>query len=180
MTLRITPSLDGSGGYSVTALASFGVQSNLFLGSLSPMYKSYAKTAIEDTTITKVELAPLEEFVNDHGKKAWLSQLLLYRKKSWNAKPLVEMDFLRSISSDMEMNEIPSSGGYSNSHVPTHEPPPPIPVNMSATLPLPATPREEELLRQQAIFLKELASGYGEKRSEEQSQLMQMMTRPPI
>jgi len=61
------------------------------VGSISEGYKDIIKKSIEEGSIIKVELAPLQKVYNQHVYY-WLVQFILHRNSSWRTKKLNEFE----------------------------------------------------------------------------------------
>jgi len=58
------------------------------VGKISDYYKEMVKKSMDDHTLVKVELAPLQKMYNTY----WLVQFILHRNSSWRTKKLNEYD----------------------------------------------------------------------------------------
>eukprot|EP01121_Diplochlamys_sp_Union-15-3_P005056 TRINITY_DN1530_c0_g1_i3.p1 TRINITY_DN1530_c0_g1~~TRINITY_DN1530_c0_g1_i3.p1 ORF type:complete len:280 (-),score=33.07 TRINITY_DN1530_c0_g1_i3:32-871(-) len=93
VTIRLRISNEGQPPeYEVIVEASFGQrQTFMYIGKLSSDYKNLVRSAIEDNSITKVQLEPLKQVQAPDGRLLWNTTLSIHRTQSWHTKKLTEL-----------------------------------------------------------------------------------------
>eukprot|EP01126_Amoeba_proteus_P001957 TRINITY_DN10609_c0_g1_i1.p1 TRINITY_DN10609_c0_g1~~TRINITY_DN10609_c0_g1_i1.p1 ORF type:complete len:210 (+),score=61.06 TRINITY_DN10609_c0_g1_i1:399-1028(+) len=96
---------------------------NIYIGQLSEGYKELVKSAIEDRSFVKAELAELKKAIHpDTQQPCWFPQLNIFRDSSWRTKRLCEVEYMVFSGEGKRKNreKVWCGGGY------CHCPSPPI------------------------------------------------------
>jgi len=92
ITVRLRISNDGltPPDFDVVVEAAYNQRGFIYIGKLSTDYKNLVRTAIEDNSITKVQLDPIRQMQLPDGRGIWTTTLSVYRTQSWHTKKLTE------------------------------------------------------------------------------------------
>eukprot|EP01120_Amphizonella_sp_Union-15-10_P014884 TRINITY_DN7419_c0_g1_i1.p1 TRINITY_DN7419_c0_g1~~TRINITY_DN7419_c0_g1_i1.p1 ORF type:complete len:109 (+),score=6.08 TRINITY_DN7419_c0_g1_i1:603-929(+) len=88
--LRISNDNMNPPDYDVVVETSLNQREFMYIGKLSSDYKNLVRTAIEDNSITKVQLEPIRQVPMPDGRMVWTTMLSIHRTQSWHTKKLTE------------------------------------------------------------------------------------------
>jgi len=73
------------------------IPSIMCVGKISDAYKEVVRKSMEDTSLVKIELLPLQQISQNSPIPIWLVQFVLHRNSSWRTKKLVELESINKV-----------------------------------------------------------------------------------
>jgi hypothetical protein len=68
------------------------ISSIMCVGKISDTYKEIVRKSMEDQSLIKIELQPLQQMGSNTPIPIWLVQFVLHRNSSWRTKKLIELE----------------------------------------------------------------------------------------
>jgi hypothetical protein len=73
------------------------IPSIMCVGKISDGYKEVVRKSMEDQTLVKIELQPLQQIQSNSPMPIWLVQFVLHRNSSWRTKKLIEIESINKV-----------------------------------------------------------------------------------